>query len=66
MKRKCKVKIIATLGPSSFSSAMIEKLFIAGADVFCLNMSHTDHETMYDWSSAYGRLKKSFNGPSVF
>ncbi|WP_208435350.1 pyruvate kinase [Bartonella phoceensis] len=48
MKRTRKVKIIATLGPSSFSSAMIEKLFRVGADVFRLNMSHTDRETMAD------------------
>ncbi|WP_332065772.1 pyruvate kinase [Bartonella sp. CB189] len=41
-----KVKIIATLGPSSSSVMMIEKLFTAGADVFRLNMSHLDHETM--------------------
>ncbi|GAA4657489.1 pyruvate kinase [Bartonella pachyuromydis] len=48
MKRARKVKIIATLGPSSFSIAMIEKLFRAGADVFRLNMSYTDCETMAD------------------
>ncbi|WP_019219429.1 pyruvate kinase [Bartonella florencae] len=46
MKRARKVKVIATLGPSSFSLAMIEKLFRAGADVFRLNMSHTDREKM--------------------
>ncbi|WP_455477947.1 pyruvate kinase [Bartonella sp. B10] len=46
MKRARKVKIIATLGPSSFSVSMIEKLFMAGADVFRINMSHTDSEMM--------------------
>ncbi|WP_336293915.1 pyruvate kinase [Bartonella sp. CB169] len=48
MKRARKVKIIATLGPSSFSTSMITKLFMAGADVFRLNMSHTDCEMMCD------------------
>ncbi|WP_246744271.1 pyruvate kinase, partial [Bartonella grahamii] len=40
--------MIATLGPSSFSSEMIEKLFTAGADVFRLNMTHTDRDMMDD------------------
>ncbi|WP_336287473.1 MULTISPECIES: pyruvate kinase [unclassified Bartonella] len=48
MKCARKVKIIATLGPASSSTAMIEKLFKAGADVFRLNMSHIDRETMVD------------------
>ncbi|PTW59491.1 pyruvate kinase [Breoghania corrubedonensis] len=43
MKRNRRVKILATLGPSSSDQAMIEKLFKAGADVFRINMSHTDH-----------------------
>ena len=43
MHRKRKVKILATLGPASNTLEMIEKLFIAGVDVFRINMSHTDH-----------------------
>jgi pyruvate kinase len=43
LRRKRKVKILATLGPASASLEMIEKLFIAGVDVFRINMSHTDH-----------------------
>ncbi|AQX20435.1 pyruvate kinase [Bartonella sp. WD16.2] len=54
MKRARKIKIIATLGPSSFSVSMIEKLFKAGADVFRINMSHTDHATMRD---VVGRIR---------
>ena len=38
------VKQIATLGPSSSSFEMIEKLFLAGADVFRLNFSHGSKE----------------------
>jgi pyruvate kinase len=44
MRRKRKVKIIATLGPSSAGPAMIRKLFEAGADVFRLNFSHGSHD----------------------
>lgn len=43
MRRNRKVKILATLGPASSSPEMIEKLFVAGVDVFRINMSHTSH-----------------------
>jgi pyruvate kinase len=35
-----RTKIIATLGPSSASPAMIEQLIVTGVDVFRLNFSH--------------------------
>ena len=44
MRRSRKVKILATLGPASSDEEMIKKLFEAGADVFRINMSHTDHD----------------------
>lgn len=46
MRRNRNVKILATLGPASFDEAVIERLFVEGADVFRINMSHTDHDTM--------------------
>ncbi len=46
MRRNRKVKILATLGPASSSPEMIEKLFVAGVDVFRINMSHTTHEML--------------------
>jgi pyruvate kinase len=46
MRRSRKVKILATLGPASSDEATIRKLFEAGADVFRINMSHTEHEPM--------------------
>ncbi|RCL00491.1 MAG: pyruvate kinase [Candidatus Tokpelaia sp. JSC085] len=46
MKRNRKVKILATLGPASSEETTIEKLFVAGADVFRINMSHASHDTM--------------------
>ena len=39
-----KTKQLATLGPASSSFEMIEKLFLAGADVFRLNFSHGEHQ----------------------
>ncbi|MHA1553566.1 MAG: pyruvate kinase [Alphaproteobacteria bacterium] len=44
--RTRKVKILATLGPASSDRATIGALFDAGADVFRVNMSHTDHDVM--------------------
>jgi pyruvate kinase len=43
MRRLRRVKIIATLGPASVDKAIISGLVKAGADVFRINMSHTDH-----------------------
>ena len=44
MRRSRNAKIIATLGPSSSSPAMIRSLFDAGVDMFRLNFSHGSHE----------------------
>ena len=46
MRRMRRAKIIATLGPASISTDMIQKLFLAGADVFRINMSHASHDSM--------------------
>ena len=46
MHRNRKVKILATLGPASSTPEMIEQLFMAGVDVFRINMSHTNHELL--------------------
>ena len=43
MTRTRKVKVLATLGPASSEKAIIKQLFEAGADIFRINMSHTDH-----------------------
>ncbi|NWH09077.1 MAG: pyruvate kinase [Alphaproteobacteria bacterium] len=42
MRRKRNVKILATLGPASNTPETVRALFRAGADVFRINMSHTD------------------------
>lgn len=54
MRRSRKVKILATLGPASSDSDTIRKLFQAGADVFRINMSHTDHGAM---EALVGRIR---------
>ncbi len=46
MRRSRKTKIVATLGPSSHTREHIHTLFIAGADVFRINMSHTNHANL--------------------
>jgi pyruvate kinase len=52
MRRNRRVKVVATLGPASAAPEVIEKLFLAGADVFRINMSHSSHET----ARALGRI----------
>lgn len=44
MRRQRNVKVVATLGPASDTREMIKELFLAGADVFRLNMSHGEHQ----------------------
>ncbi|MFO1185338.1 MAG: pyruvate kinase [Bauldia sp.] len=48
MRRRRKVKIVATLGPASSDQTRIAELFAAGADVFRINMSHTSPEAMLE------------------
>ena len=43
MIRNRRAKIVATLGPASNDATTLQRLFIAGADVFRLNFSHGDH-----------------------
>ena len=52
MRRLRRVKIIATLGPATVDKAVIASLVRAGADVFRINMSHTDHAGL----AAYVRM----------
>ncbi|VWX60620.1 pyruvate kinase [Sphingorhabdus sp. 109] len=42
--RNRKVKVLATLGPSSGSPDMIEEMYRAGVDAFRMNMSHGEHK----------------------
>ncbi len=62
MKRQRRTKIIATLGPSSCQPDQLEKLVVAGADVFRINMSHSSHEDMRAYVAALRTLENKF-GP---
>ncbi|MEM7058053.1 MAG: pyruvate kinase [Pseudomonadota bacterium] len=44
MRRQRSTKIVATVGPACSTRDMLKQLFIAGVDVFRLNMSHGTHE----------------------
>jgi pyruvate kinase len=46
LRRNRKVRIVATLGPASWEPDTIEQLFVAGVDMFRVNMSHSSHETL--------------------
>ena len=64
MKRNRKAKILATLGPTSNSSDIIEKIFSAGADVFRLNFSHgtiEEHRKNFDIIRS---LENKYNHPT--
>jgi pyruvate kinase len=63
VKRGRKVKILATLGPSSSTEEMIAKLHNAGADVFRINMSHASHDLMRDLVKRIRAVEKSIGRP---
>ena len=58
-----KVKILATVGPSSRDPAMLRRLLLAGADAFRVNMSHGDHATHAETIAAIRALEKEFHRP---
>lgn len=63
MKRLRKVKIVATLGPSSSDYDTIKALFEAGADVFRLNMSHGDHSEIAARHAHIRRIEEETGRP---
>ncbi len=63
MRRNRKVKILATLGPASATPEMIEKLFIAGVDVFRINMSHTNHALLKELHGYIRAIEAKLNRP---
>lgn len=63
MRRNRKVKILATLGPASSSLEMIEKLFVAGVDVFRINMSHTNHDMLAQLHGHIRSIETKLNRP---
>ena len=63
MRRRRNVKIVATLGPASRDAATIRKLFEAGADVFRINMSHTDHAGLANYVSMIRQIEADLERP---
>ena len=63
MRRLRRIKILATLGPVSSDSAMIRRLFEAGADVFRINMSHTSHDKMRELVKTIRNVESSYGRP---
>ena len=63
MHRNRKVKILATLGPASGTADMIEKLFVAGVDVFRINMSHTSHTMLRELHGHIRAVEAKVNRP---
>ncbi len=58
MRRLRRTKIVATLGPASSDPAVIAQLFMAGADVFRINMSHTSHDRMRELVAAIRKVER--------
>lgn len=58
MPQNTKTKILATIGPSSASREVIEKLIDAGADGFRINFSHGTHEEHKERVAVIRKLEK--------
>ena len=56
-------KQLATLGPASSTKEMIEKLFLAGADVFRLNFSHGSQEQKKELLSIIREVEEKYSHP---
>jgi pyruvate kinase len=63
MRRQRRIKIIATLGPASFTPEMTARLFATGTDVFRINMSHTQRETLAEKVAMLRALEMKFRRP---
>ena len=56
-------KQLATLGPASNTFEMIEKLFLAGADIFRLNFSHGEHAEKSELVNIIRKIEAKYNHP---
>ena len=61
MKRIKKTKIIATLGPSTYSRDSIEMLIKEGADVLRINFSHSTHKEAKSLINEIRNINKKLN-----
>jgi len=63
VRRKRSVKILATLGPASSEPEQIERLFLAGADVFRINMSHTPQRALETLHGSIRQIEARLDRP---
>jgi pyruvate kinase len=63
MRRQRRTKVVATLGPASSSREAIDRLFQAGADVFRINMSHTNHDRMRELVASIRAVEAEWSRP---
>jgi len=63
IRRFRQTKVVATLGPSSSTPAMIRSLFETGVDVFRLNFSHGSHEDHGERVRALRALERELGRP---
>jgi len=56
-------KQVATLGPASSDKEMIEKLFLAGTDVFRLNFSHGDQQQKKELLDIIREIEEKYSHP---
>ena len=63
IRRRRRIKIIATLGPASADRSIVAALFEAGADVFRINMSHASHDAMRERVAMIRSLEEEFGRP---
>jgi len=56
-------RIVATLGPSSSSEAVLGRMMQAGVDVFRFNMSHGDHDSHREMMAAVRHVAERLRRP---
>ena len=61
MSNSKRTKIIATLGPSSNSPEVMEKLILEGVDVFRINFSHANYKDASKRISLIRKLSAKLN-----
>src|SRR3954465_2405986 len=63
MRRLRRCKIVATLGPACVDQRTMLDLYRAGADLFRINMSHSDHGTMRERVQMIRSVEKEVGRP---
>ncbi len=63
MRRLRRTKILATLGPACPDDASVERLFLAGVDIFRINMSHSTHDMMRERVAQIRAVEKRCERP---